>query len=152
MLGQRTKHWPDIEHQLRYNVVWRWYMIRRHYQVNISHNTEWQWRWTHRPHTDVLAGWGCPVNTGCSPDVGLMLVRRLRRRTNINPTLGERLVFPRMYAHKISLIHKWARFSINTTGFLLLLLRLTFLIGLTKVMVWPRSLQQPGSQAPDWSE
>ena len=34
-----------------------------------------------------------PANTRRSPNVGLLLAHRLRRWPNINPTLGERLVF-----------------------------------------------------------
>ena len=34
-----------------------------------------------------------PANTRRSPNVGLMLGHRLRRWSNITPTLGERLVF-----------------------------------------------------------
>ena len=34
-----------------------------------------------------------PVNMGRWPDAGLMLAHRLRRWPNINPALGERLVF-----------------------------------------------------------
>ena len=32
-------------------------------------------------------------NNRCSSSVGLMLCRRRRRRYNINPTLGQRIVF-----------------------------------------------------------
>ena len=33
-----------------------------------------------------------PAITRCSPNIGLMLARRLRRWSNINPTLGKHLV------------------------------------------------------------
>ena len=46
------------------------------------------WR---QPNADSACG--LPANTRRSPNVGLMLARRLRRRTNINPTLDEGLLF-----------------------------------------------------------
>ena len=48
---------------------------------------------------------GILVNTKRSADAGLMLAHRLRRWSNIGPTLGERLVF---YGNVISLgVMKW---------------------------------------------
>ena len=46
--------------------------------------------------SEILDGEGIPTNTSGSPNIGLMLGRRLRRRPNNKPTLGEPPVFVRM--------------------------------------------------------
>ena len=54
----------------------------------ICHYTTLKYIWRYICH-----GVTCPANTSRLPNVGLMLIRRLRRRSNIDSTLGKRLLF-----------------------------------------------------------